>query len=91
MIKIISKPKSRKSIIPMTEMEPLEVGRIVNKNGFDKEEEYVMRTASYDQFEVMSLTNPGHDVCWTSSRVELMVELLNPNEKITIDIFNKQV
>lgn len=45
-------------------MEPLEVCEIVD-NPYAGE--IVMRTASTDKFEVISLSRPGHGRCWTGN------------------------
>ena len=88
MIRIVNESEQQKRIIPMEDMKPLQVGRINDKdctryNGF-----IVMRTASFDKFEVMDLSNPGANDCWSGSST-LLVELLPPGEKITLELYNE--
>ena len=82
MIKVIDKS----NVILMDDMKPLQIGTIVNGpscyNG-----DIVMRTASTDKFEVMDLTVPGEDGCWTSF-TDLEVKLLPIGQKVTIELSN---
>ena len=36
-----------------------------------------MRTASSQKFEVMDLTNPGRDKCWTDENIDIKVKILS--------------
>jgi len=83
MIKII-KPMEDTKIIKMCDMEPLQVGQIV-ENGYSNE--YVMRTQNIDVFEVMNLSNSEPDGCWEED-VGIKVRLLEQDEKITIELSN---
>jgi len=65
----------------MRNMPPLSVAKILYNEYVGH---IVMRTSSYDKFEVMDLTNPGEDRCWTS-RNTLWVEILDLDE-ITINL-----
>lgn len=85
MIKIIEKKTTDSLIIPMSEMKPLQVGVIVDgiHKGF-----VVMRTASIFQVEIMDLSNPRKDSCFTSPIPNLQVKLLAPGEKIVVELSN---
>lgn len=84
MIRIIDstpKPISQKTK-PMYEMQPLEVCVVVE--GLYKDH-VVMRTADSDHFEVMDLTNPRPNSCWTSN-VPITVRELYPGETYTLEL-----
>ena len=82
MIKLVK--EERKTIL-MEEMKPLQVGKIVLDTKYG--DRIVMRTSSTSHFEVMDLSNPGEDVCWTSD-TGLQVELFSSHEKVVFEIFN---
>jgi hypothetical protein len=82
MLKIISDKMESKDSIPMGDMKPLEVGFIEASNT------YVMRTASKDKFEVIDLSHPRKNGCWTAAGVDVPVMLLKKYEKITVEFFN---
>lgn len=63
-------------IVPMSTLEPLEIGRIVTYCEYKNH--YVMRTASSVKFEVMDLTDPAKDHCWVSP----------PNESIEVELIS---
>jgi hypothetical protein len=85
MIKLV-KGEERKKVYLM-EMKPLQVGRIILNKLHGGH--VVMRTASTSHFEVMNLTDPGEDVCWTSEN-EIQVELFEPGKKVIFEIFNEK-
>lgn len=89
MIEIIKKSQEKiENIIRMRDMRPLQIAEVVDRNT-DSFGHIVMRTASLVQFEVMSLTSPGEDECWSYSDVSLKVRLLNEDEYVDIRISNK--
>jgi len=67
------------------EMEPCEIGRVIN--GCYKGC-IVMRTASIDKFEVMNLSHPGVDSCWTNTRLGVGIRVipLEKGEKLTLEV-----
>ena len=75
-----------KRIVPMKDMKPLEIGIIVEK-GSNYIGNYVLRTAYTSNFEVMDLSNPGEDSCWTEPE-EIKVELLSEMDTLVIGISN---
>lgn len=90
MIKIVEgKPQEEQErIVLMAGMKPLQFGRIISN---DYRNHVVMRTASINHFEVMDLSNPGADECWTGANIEsIYVELSKPGEKIALEIFNEE-
>ena len=85
MIKLISKQDTQPAAKtkPMYEMRPLEVCVVVDT--YDYIDHVVMRTASNLHFEVMSLTDPRLDVCWTRD-VPITVRELYPGETYTLEL-----
>lgn len=73
------------NIIEMKYMEPLEVGIVVDDIMYGGD--YVMRTASYDKFEVMNISNARRCKCWCNYPT-LKVRLLGEGEKLTIELYN---
>lgn len=87
MIKIISQEtENEKRIVEMKDMKPLQIGQIIDNNGYKGE--IVMRTASYGKFEVIRLTDSGEDHCWTFRECGIKVELFPPEKKIILEISN---
>ena len=84
MFKTEIKEIEKRKIIAMWDMKPLQIGRIV-ETGFEHNGEFVMRTASTDKFEIMSLSKPKENGCWTYS-CEFEVELLPPGTQIILEI-----
>ena len=84
MIKVLTQDGD--NIIPMSEMKPLDIGRIIHSLYDKYEGKLVMRTASTTYFEVMDLANPGEDQCWSGGQSDIKVQLLNPGEKITLEV-----
>ena len=86
MIKLISKqdlqPVAKTK--PMYEMQPLEVCVIVANGSYVGH--VVMRTASITHFEVMDLTDPRPDSCWTGRLANLAVRELYPGETYTLEL-----
>lgn len=87
MIKIINNKHNMKNIINMIDMKPLQIGRLINP-GMSDDNHIVMRTALLRQLEVINLTNPGQDKCWTGHNT-LKVKLLEPEEIITLQLYNE--
>lgn len=71
----------------MKDMKPCEIAIIIEG---DYSEEIVMRTASTNKNEVMSLSNPGIDKCWTwktgDSGGNLEVIPLVKGTKLTLEV-----
>ena len=84
MIKLISKqalqPAAKTK--PMYQMQPLEVCVVVDGAYVDH---VVMRTASSSHFEVMNLSTPKKDCCWTGNPY-LLVRELYPGETYTLEL-----
>jgi len=87
MIKISNIKKKNLPVISMSKLEPLQVAIVVDDNGSGSYNHVVMRTASEDEFEVMDLTVPGIDRCWTTPN-NVAVSLLEPGEVVTLEISN---
>ena len=85
MIKLISKQATKPTAKtkPICEMQPLEVCVISTDCSYY--DHVVMRTASNRQFEVMDLTNPRPDVCWTRD-VPITVRELYSGETYTLEL-----
>jgi len=90
MIKIVSVNKKEDSrIVPMSDMKPGQVGITVNEALNIYKNHYVMRTTSTPNFEVMDLSDPRPNACWTKPN-PTKVRLLNPDEKITLELSNDE-
>ena len=85
MIKLISKqdPQPEAKTKPMYQMQPLEVCVISTDCSYG--DHVVMRTASSSHFEVMNLTDPRLDVCWTR-KPDIQVRELYPGETYTLEL-----
>lgn len=85
------KYKRNTKTIKLNQLLPLQVA-IVMDNKFGSGGHIVMRTAAVDDesFEVMDLTSPGPDSCWTDKTCTLKCRLLDPSEVVTIKIFNNE-
>lgn len=87
MLKIINEKDSAHSkLIRMDDLKPLEVAIIKDDNYPEYAGKIVMRTASLLHFEVINLTNPRIDGCW-SKPATLLVEKLT--EPIIIKLWNE--
>lgn len=80
MFRLTQSPKTA-CMIPMSEIKPLDIGIVVQEGDYNNF--VVLRTASTSKFEVMSLTAPRPDFCWTTNS-PLLVRLLEPGESITL-------
>lgn len=90
MIRIIElNERADNTFIEMYKMEPLQVGELVDSS-YKPLGEYVIRTSSTDRVEVMNLSSPGPDSCWTDD-LSTVVRLLKPGEKIVVEFFNEEV
>lgn len=87
MIKIIDISADDELLITMGEMKPLQIAIVKDKQSSGNGE-IVMRTADKDRFEVMSLSKPGVNQCWTSSGSKTLVELIRGT--VTLTINNKE-
>lgn len=89
MAKIIieSNCESEPRRIPMSEMQPGDVGFIViSSSKIHTKGNLVMRTLSTHKFEVMDLTQGKADKCWINEETLLTVELLKPGEEVHITL-----
>ena len=86
MIKII-KTEAQGTPVKMCDMKPFEVG-VIEDTDTCENGSIVMRTASRDKFEVMILSSPGLDRCWTH-KTDVNVRLLAPGKKIIIELYNE--
>jgi len=75
---------SHAKTVPMKNMKPCDIGIIKDSVGY-YDGHVVMRTASTSQFEVMNLTSPGQDKCWTDEP-DIAVELLAPGTEIVLRV-----
>jgi hypothetical protein len=72
-------------LIGIGELKPCEIAVIVDRS-CDYFGEIVMRTSSDSKFEVMSLSKPGENKCWTypSIQAKIMVKKLKKGDEITL-------
>lgn len=88
-IKIINEnEKVNPRIIKMSDMKPLQVGRVVS-DGRHKGK-IVMRTQSSSTFEVLDFSGEENSHWNSMSANAFEVELLPPGEKITLEISNEK-
>lgn len=87
----IDTDRPKKHVVMMYEMKPLAVGIIQDPSMRETDGGFVMRTASTDSPEVISLSSPGEGMCWTwdpnnanHSGPDIPVEIINA--EITIKI-----
>ena len=78
--------KDRLKRIPMNQLKPCQLARIQDS---DSHGEIVMRTSSVAKFEVMSLSKPEPDRCWTNETVNIPVVPFLPGESITLTCTDK--
>jgi hypothetical protein len=88
MFRIVGEEVTELEVIQMHEMEPLTIGQIVNAPLHGYKDAFVMRTASTEHFEVMNLSAPEEDSCWTDKHTDIEVRILHPSEYVTITLFN---
>jgi len=70
----------------MGDMRPWEIGQVVTEGSYQGH--YLMRTASTDQFEVMDLSDPSEDSCWTRKVDKIKVKLVKGiNLNITSSLY----
>lgn len=87
MFTVIDKTTKNPNTITMGNMKPGDIGRIIDVGKGVKSHfgELVMRTLSTTGFEVMNLTCPTPDSCW-SVRNGMLVELLKPGTEIILKV-----
>ena len=84
MIKIVD--NIRKAFTQVKDMKPLQLGYITDAGCHHGK--LVMRTASVYSFEVMILHPSGPNQCWVNDNCSLFIRLLEPGEKVTIELSN---
>lgn len=80
-MKLVGIQKQESNLInskPMNKMEPLEICIISDDRAPHRNGEVVMRSASEDTIEIISLTNPRSDGCWDS---KCTLNVVNYTEK----------
>ena len=78
---------TEKNVVQMKDMKPLQVGVVVDRGMY--EGTVVMCTATSGKQEVMNLSDPGKDRCWTGGVCPFLVRLLPPGEKVVVELFNE--
>ena len=87
MLRIVKKETTIKdTVVEMGDLEPFQIGIIVDTDSSCKvyKGHLVMRTASTDKFEVMDISEPKEDMCWTDDDTSLKVRRLHSGEKVTL-------
>jgi len=85
MIKLIENENQDRSI-RIRYLKPLQVAEVI---GGMCDGAIVMRTASWEKFEVMIISNPGPNRCWTNQYTCPMVKALGASVKINIYLNHK--
>lgn len=80
----VSIEKPERTTILMSDMMPFDIG-VIDHPGSMSDGHVVMRTASYEHFEVMDLSNPGEDSCWDENST-LRVRLLPAGTRVTLTV-----
>lgn len=81
--------KDHGKIIAMDEMASLDIGLICESPNDNGKGHIILRTASTDKFEIMDLTDPGVDCCWTRRPDLHDIKVFIPTKTIfTIKISN---
>lgn len=83
MISIVAK-NTDDVYVKMGDMKPLQAGYVIEREA-SQYGHLVMRTAAIHQFEVMNLTFPKTNKCWTTEN-DVMVRLLRIDESVTMVI-----
>jgi len=81
MFKIVEAPALQDEM-PMKNMPPCSLACIIEGQ---YKGHIVLRTASQNTCEVMNLTEPDADFCWTGKPLTT-VKMLEPGEKITLEV-----
>ena len=81
MFKMVTEIKGKNNTILACEMKPLDIAVVVDN---EYKDDIIMRTASMDKFEALSLANPGLGKCWEQPNCSLRVKLLPPGTEITL-------
>ena len=84
MLKLITNEESDDDLIEMRYMKPFELGYI--QEGSEYYNCLVMRTSSLTQFEVINLTEPEVNNCWSEN--SLLVRLLPAGTQVHMELFN---
>jgi len=87
MLKIIKTKGIDDNTKTMGEMEPLEVAMVSNPTSSEFGH-IVMRTANADVLEVLDLSSPGKDACWTEAESDTQIKSLKPGESVIVEFFN---
>lgn len=76
--------QSTKGSIPMTDLRPGEVAKVISPNSeiaWNAEGHWVMRTLNSDRFEVMDLTEFNTDCCWVGNAKSISAIEVVPLQK----------
>tara|TARA_R110000822_G_scaffold35050_2_gene98995 strand:+ start:1330 stop:1596 length:267 start_codon:yes stop_codon:yes gene_type:complete len=73
-----------KKTIKVEDMLPMQIGIVCDNVANLYNGDIVMRTQSQKKFEVMNLSNPEIDGCWSGSVSGFSVKLLGRNHTITL-------
>lgn len=73
------------NVISMSKMKPFDIGKVVSGAHSGN---IVMRTASLCYFEIMCLSAPGPNSCWTdeASSQDIKVKLFTSGEKFCFEV-----
>lgn len=83
--------KPEEEVISVLDMDPLDIGIVVEGVNSMYLGHIVMRTASVDDREIMDLTRATKDGCWTtfSTKTSIKVKLFPAGTKITLTVKEK--
>lgn len=85
MFKIVANSE-KKRIVRMCDMEPGQIGVVEDENSSIENGTIVMRTLSNSLAEVMNMSEPRRDNCWTGTFPNTRIRLFEPGTRITLEI-----
>jgi len=83
MIRPVEVKSEQRRSSTMADIQPLEIGVIIDHKSVHYGH-VVMRTASTGKIEVMDLTSPGIDVCWTDNIPDIPVRIYQSGTRVAI-------
>ena len=86
MFKVIVEHSVKEKVLTMADLEPCQMAVVTEEHRYHGA--IVMRTANVDEFEVMDLSDPRRDGCWTSiaQASKIKIKLLPKGTKLTLEV-----
>tara|TARA_R110000850_G_scaffold268104_1_gene399348 strand:- start:186 stop:452 length:267 start_codon:yes stop_codon:yes gene_type:complete len=84
MLKVTTNFTEEPTLIKAKDMKPMQIGIVRQESMGDVNGHIVMRTQTSGSFELMDLSRPRPDSCWSIGGPSFMVELLKDGQSITL-------